>query len=207
MATEKPAGPDPDLVARLATQKRKFKDSAKQLTAERKDLRKQVETLTAQLEKLSKETPAGKVQELETQLRTLKHRGVFDRLARDRGAPDDVLDDLFVLLKYQADKDEPDEAAIAKLLDAAAEHPSRSRFFAAWDDDDDDQGGAEPESEPSRTDREEIAPGRRTAPDAGRGGRPRESGGVTLTRDQLADPRFMLDPKNAELKKTAKIRI
>lgn len=196
MATTNTAPPtsDPQVVARLASKRDKWKGEARKLSDAHAEATKTIAELQKKLQDLEKADAPARVKELEGQLRTLKHRALFDRLARERGASADVLDDLFALSGYKAEGDEPDEADIGKLLDAAAAHPSRSRFFAEWDGEEgDDQGGA----------KEPPAP----APDAGRGRRNGGEGTVYITRDQLADPKFMLDPRNAELKARAKIKL
>lgn len=186
---------DPSVVARLASQRGHYKTQARAAAEERDAARKEADALKAELETAKKGDQAGRVKELEGELRTLKHRRSFDRLAKERGASEDVLDDLFDLLKYKADKDDPDEDAIAKMLDDASKHPARSRFFAEWD------GDEEADEEEERT------PARRETPvDGGRGGRHRAEGSVSLTREQLADPKFMLDPRNAARIKNAKIK-
>lgn len=187
---------DPSVVARLASQRGHYKTQARETAKERDTLKEQLKALATELEAAKKGDQSGRVKELEGELRTLRHRRAFDRLAKERGAADDVLDDLFDLLKYKADKDDPDEDAIAKMLDDAAKHRARSRFFAEWDGDD-DEGDEE----------EERTPPRREAPvDGGRGGRHRPEGSVAITREQLADPKFMLDPRNAARIKNAKIK-
>lgn len=195
--SEETRGPDAGTIGRLAAQRQHYKQQSRQVIKERDEARKQLADLAKQVEDLKKGDSSGRVKELETELRTVRHRRAFDRLAKERGASDDVLDDLFEVLKYKADSDEPDEAAIAKLLDAASEHPARSRFFAEWDgDDDDDQGGGDRQPEPVR----------QPSPDAGRGSRHDGKGTVYITRDQLSDPAFMLNPANQELLKNAKVR-
>lgn len=190
-----PPTSDPSVVARLASKRDKWKAEAGKLATAKDAAEKRARELEQKLQDLEKGDAPARVKELEAQLRTLKHRATFDRLARERGAAPDVLDDLFALSGYKAEGDEPDEAAIGKLLDDAAAHPARSRFFAEWDGDEGEgeEGGGEP-------------PARRPAPDAGRGARNRGEGTVYLTRDQLADPAFMLDPRNADLKARARVK-
>lgn len=191
--------PDPGTIGRLATQRSKYKQLSVAAARERDEARQQLAELNKQIEELKKGDQSGRIQELQTELRTLRHRRAFDKLAKERGASDDVLDDLFDIIKYKPDGDEPDEKALAKLLDDAAAHPARSRFFAEWDGDDD--ADIEPDREPPAR---EID--RRPSPDAGRGGRHNGSGTQFVTRAQLADPKFALDPKNQELLRTAKVR-
>lgn len=191
--------PDAGTIGRLATQRSHYKQQSRQALKERDEARQQLADAGKQLDELKKGDPSGRVKELEGQLRTLKHRAAFDRLARERGAADEALDDLFDLLKYRAEKDDPDEGVLGKLLDDAAQHPARGRFFAKGDGDGDGDGGRDREGgEPTAR--------REPPPDAGRGARHRPEGSIVLTRDQLADPKFMLDPANRARIKGAKIR-
>lgn len=192
-----PANVDPQTLARLAIKRDRYRDALKRMGTENAQLKEQIANLAAGLDAAKKAAPPERVAELEGELRRLRHKHVFDRLARERGASDDVLDDLYDLLKYQPEGDKPDEKAIAALLDEAADHPARSRFFASWDDADDE--GTEPDR-PAPADREVITPGRQPGPGRDRGGahQPAKSG-VVVTRAQLADPKFALDPRNREL--------
>lgn len=203
-------GPDPAVISRMASQRGHYKQQARATAKELGEAREQLKTLSGELETLKKGDQSGRVKELESELRTLRHRRAFDRLAKERGASDDVLDDLFEVLKYRADKDDPDELAIGKLLDEAKEHKGRSRFFAApsADDDDDQADDDEPGSRFGDRGRERKAepPARKPGTDPGRGGRSRPEDGPSLTRDQLSDPKFMLDPRNAERIRNARIR-
>lgn len=144
---------------------------------------------------LEKADQSGRVKELEAEVRTLKHRGAFDRAAKARGAADEDLDDLFALSGYRAEGDTVDEKALGRLLDEQAAHPSRKKFFARAEG----EGGGEGEERPAPTPKAQE-PG----PDAGRGKRTDST--VYITREQLADPKWALDPRNAELKRTAKVK-
>ena len=210
-----PANPQSGTIARLASQRTKYRDAARAAVKERKAAANQLEEALQQIEGLKKGDASSRVKELEGQLRTLRHRGAFDRMAKARGASDEDLDDLFALSGYKADADEPDEKALGRLLDDQKVHPARKKYFAAaTDDEDDDQGeggrgDGDRDGDRRRNGRgnEELTPGRREpSPDSGRGRRTDGKGTVFLTRDQLSDPKFMLDPRNAQLKLTAKIR-
>lgn len=184
------------IVARLASQKKKFKDASKRITSERDEARQQLQQAQARIKELEDAAPAGRIKELEAELRTVRHRTTFDRLAIGEGADPESLDDLFQLSGYQAKDDKPDEKGIRKLLGEQKAHPSRKRFFQAAEsdvagDDQGDEGAADRGGEPPPT------PGPRPVPGGGRGGRAgKGAGGPVLTKDQLADPKFMLDSRN-----------
>lgn len=154
--------------------------------------RKARAALQKQVEDLGKADRSGRVKELETEVRTLRHRGAFDRLAKARGAADEDLDDLFALSGYKAEGDAVDEKALGKLLDEQVAHPARKKYFAAAEGDAGDERPAPGAKEPP--------------PDVGRGKRGDGKGTVYVTREQLADPKWALDPKNAEIRRTAKVR-
>jgi hypothetical protein len=197
------ANPQSGTIARLASQRTKYRDAARKAIADRKDLAKQLDDVRKELDDLRTSGGSARVTELETELRTLRHRAAFDRLAKERGADEADLDDLFALSGYKPEGDEPDPKAIGKILDAAREHPTRRKFFRA-----DDAAGDDAPEASGRAARETITPAPKPpAPDAGRGGRATPAGSVTLTPDQLSDPKFMLDPRNAELKRNAKIKL
>ncbi len=213
-------------IARLASQRTMYRDAARTAVRENKGLKAQLDELTKKLDAAAKGDQTGRVKDLEGQLRTLRHRSAFNSAARTRGVADEDLDDLFALSGYKADSDEPDERAIGRLLDDAKGHPSRKRYFAAKspkggegdEGDEGDEGGnagaqggdeGDGKGGPARNSgREEITPGQpRRSPDAGRGARSAPEGRVILTADQLADPRFMLDPRNKDTIKNARVRM
>jgi len=104
------------------------------------------------------------------------------KLAKEAGADERGLDDLYQLSGWKAEKDEPDEEGIKKLLeDIKAKKPL---YFPAPTD-------AEPTKE---------EPPVRRVPAADRGGPHNPSKtGIYLTPKHLADPAFMLDPRNKEM--------
>lgn len=192
------ANADSGKITRLAIQRTKYRDAARKAIKDHKAANARVAELETQLDGLKKSDSSGRVQELEGQLRTLKHRRAFDRAAKAAGVKDEDLDDLFALSGYRAEGDEPDAKAIGRLLDDAKAHPSRQRYFGQ------DEGG---EAEGQGEGREGPPPARKEPPaDAGRGRRGDGKGTVYVTAEQLADPKWALDPRNAEVKKTAKIR-
>ena len=61
----------------------------------------QLDEVLAELSRLRAENA-----ELKGQLRTLSHRRVFDRLAKERGAPEDSLDLIWQASGHKAEKDD-----------------------------------------------------------------------------------------------------
>jgi len=189
------------VVARLGADRKKFKSAAKNLAAQRDKEKARADQAERELEELKKAAPDTRIRELEAELRTVRHRTTFDRIAIAEGADPDGLDDLFALSGYQAKDDKPDEKAIKKLLGEQKEHPSRRRFFQAAGSESeseagDDQGGGDR----GETRQPAPTPTARAVPGGGRGGRAgKGAAGPVLTKDHLADPKFMLDPRNKEL--------
>ncbi len=137
------------------------------LKAEAASARSEVETAKSKYDdnKLKAEN-----QELKTKLRTTEHRKVFDRLAKDLGAPEDALDVIWRESGYQAAKDEVDETAVAAAIAATKGKPGLSRLFG--------EAQAQPETSTS-------------TPGPGRGQGAKESkpnGKFVVTRAQMADP-------------------
>jgi hypothetical protein len=188
-STQAPPTSDPSVVARLASKRDKWKGEAARLATEKAATEKERDDLKKQLEGLS--GSGDRVKELEAQLRTMKHRGLFDRLAGESGAKQKALDTLFRESGYRADGDEPDEKAIRAALEKLRE----SHDFAFEAREEGGEGEERPASEKKKP-----------APDAGRGKPSDGKGTVYITREQLADPKWALDPANAEIKKTAKVR-
>jgi cell division septum initiation protein DivIVA len=121
--------------------------------------------------------------QLKQQLRTGNHRDTFRRLAKAAKVKDEGIDDLFALSGWKADKDEIDEAAMSKMLE---ELKAKKALF--FDQGSGDTGDENPASSTKRV----------PAPDRG-GTFDRGKSGIKLTSKELADPAFMLDPKNKEM--------
>lgn len=153
-------------LTRVAAKLRDTKKAARDLQAERDAAAAERDAARAAAEKAAKESDAGparaELDRLKGELRTRDHRAVFDRLARERGCPDDALDFVFTSSGYKAETDAPDEAAIGAHLDGAREKPGLARIFAG------------PES---------AAP----PPGAGQGRRDATPGKWRITTEQLAD--------------------
>lgn len=56
---------------------------------------------------------------LKKQIREGKHRAEFNRLAKERGAPDEALEVLYTVSGWEAKTDIPDTEAIGKVIDEA----------------------------------------------------------------------------------------
>lgn len=194
---------DSGKITRLAIQRTQYRDAARKAIRENKAALQKIAELEGQLDGLKKADSSGRVAELEGQLRTLKHRSAFDRAAKLAGVKEEDLDDLFSLSGYRAEGEEPDAKTIGRLIDDAKAHPSRKRYFAEAEGEGQAEGAAEGQGDAKPA----QAPARKEPPpDAGRGKRGDGKGTVYLTREQLADPKFMLDPRNRDLIKGAKVK-
>ena len=119
---EKPAMPitDLDTVARLGAQRRKFKDAAARLTTERDALAKELAEIKAR--------PADPTAtQLRAELREIKHRLVFDKIATELKARPEALNDLYKLSGYTPETDIADEEAIKGVI--AEQAKSRGYLF------------------------------------------------------------------------------
>ena len=78
---------------------------------------------------------------LRDKLRGVTHREAFMKAAKDAGAEDDFLDDLYTLSGYQGEGDEPDEGAISKAVEKLKSN--KPRYFREDDERDerDDRRG------------------------------------------------------------------
>ncbi len=169
------APPDDGLIARLASQRARFRDQFRTSEAKVIKLKEDLDRLTKEADELRKvaDTSAAvkRVAELEGRLRDVEHRKSFDKLAKSKGATEAALDDLWKLSEYKAETDQPDEAALATLLDA--QKTARPYLFS----------GATP---PPANGQPPVKPG----PGSGQGG------STTATQqfspDQLADPKFVM---------------
>ena len=110
---------------------------------------------------------------LEAEVRTGRHKSEFAKAARAAGVREDAVDDLFTALDYKS-VGEPNAEKLEALLTAA-----RTSKAWAWAAD--------------------ANPSPRPVPGAGRGGRHTGTDGTIITRQQLADPTFMLNPANQEV--------
>lgn len=166
---------DDGLVARLATQRTKFKDAVERITTERDSLKAEADRLRVENADLKTRADTSvsvkRVAELEGKLRDLDHRKVFDKLATAKGARPEALEDLWQLSGYKAEKDDIDEATIATLIDE--QRGKRSYLFGV---------DAPPPPPPT--------PPPKPGAGSGQGG----SSTVTLvfSEEQLSDPKFVM---------------
>ena len=113
---------DDGLVARLASQRARFRDQATTAAKERDTLRTENTRLAAEVADLKTRSDSSaavkRVAELEGKLRDVEHRKVFDKAAKLKGAAEAALDDLWTLSGYKAEGDLADEVA---LVEAASE--------------------------------------------------------------------------------------
>jgi hypothetical protein len=110
-----------DRVQKLSGAISRFRGENETLAKEAKRLEKELAAVTKERDELAikadTSVAAKKVDELTAQLRGLKTRQAFDKLALQKGADPKALEDLWTLSKVTADKDEPDEAAIGAIVD------------------------------------------------------------------------------------------
>ncbi len=122
---------------------------------------------------------------LREQIRDRTHYDKFAELASASKAKAKALRQLWRDAKeagYEPKGDEPDERTLTDLVSKL-----REQVDYAFDSDDEPAPAAA------------GAPARPAVPAPGRSERNGRNDGVGLTRDQMADPRFMLDPRNKAL--------
>jgi hypothetical protein len=129
--------------------------------------------------------------ELEHKLRVVTHKAEFSKIAEDAGVHRDMIDDLFELSGYKPAKDEIDPKAFHDLIGDMKK--SKPRYFA------------DPAQQAAAAAAGHYDPKvQRTVPGSGRGASHDPSkAGITLTRAQMADPKFMLDKRNKEIIQSA----
>jgi seryl-tRNA synthetase len=143
----------------------------------------------AELKKQSGDIEAHKkrADEALQELRTLRHKQAFAQVAKAAGAKEDALDDLFTLSGYKAEKDDVD----AKAFDGLVEELKVKKSYAFAEEKQAAEGtGKVIDAAANGT---QLKP----VPAAGRGTTHAPSkSGITLTKDLLQDPKFMLDKTN-----------
>jgi hypothetical protein len=162
------------MVSTLTSERDKFKGDHDSAAKERDQLRTQVG---------NPDEHRKRADELEQKYRMLRHRQEFSRVAEASGVHRDVIDDLFDLSGYQPEKDDVDPKVFSDLLgELKAKKP---RYFA-------DPADASKAAAQQTTQQQQ-----RHIAGAGRGGsHDPVKAGISVTRAQLADPKFMLNPKN-----------
>jgi len=112
VVTQTPApSSDAEHFARLGAQRKKWKDASARLTSERDELKKELDELKA------KPVDPTAVQ-LRAELRELKHRKVFERIATELHAKPEALDDLWKLSGYTPETDLADEVKLKEVLES-----------------------------------------------------------------------------------------
>lgn len=174
------APPDDGLIARLASQRARFRDQFRTSEAKVTKLKEDLDRLTKEADELRKvaDTSAAvkRVAELEGRLRDVEHRKSFDRLAKGKGATEAALDDLWKLSEYKAETEQVDEAALATLLDA--QKTARPYLFGT-----NGNTANSPSNSPN-------SPPPKPGPGSGQGGSTTAT--QQFSQDQLADPKFVM---------------
>ncbi|OJW20454.1 MAG: hypothetical protein BGO49_04395 [Planctomycetales bacterium 71-10] len=167
-------------IARLAAKARGYLEKYNQEKIRADGLKTQVDGLTSEVttlrEKADGSTSARKVEELTAQLRGLKHRAVFDRLAGEAGVKPGATDDLYQLSGWKPEADAVDEAAMKQAI--ADQKGKRGYLFGEA------EAGAPPPADGSTTTTPPPAP--KPGPAYGQGGSTTTA--PKFTDDQLSDP-------------------
>ena len=186
-------------------------------------LQRQVESLTAQISTLTSErdeyrsaltevaderdslrsTAANpseqsqRITELEAAARDRSHYDRFADLAKGAKAKESALKHLWKVAGYKAESDDIDEDALADLVDRLKEEADY-----AFDPDEHSNVTAAKEAARTRSGLE-IRDDLGKPAGGGRAGRNNGRDGTIITADMRADPKFMLNPKNAQIIKDA----
>ncbi len=154
---------------KLTTERDEYRDALSGVSDERDGLKAKIASPDAQ---------SARIAELEAERRDRLHYDKFAELAKGAKAKDKAVKDLWKLSGYKAEHDKVDEDALAEVLERL-----KTEADYAFDS----------EQQPTET----GAPAPKPVPAGGRGGRTKGQDGPHLTREQMADPRFMLDKRNA----------
>lgn len=180
-----PKGETPDLAelqrqnAELRAQIRELNAEARDHRLERNDARRVARELEAQLKELQKQggsAPSEELESLRRENRQLKHRGVFERVARETGARTSgkALDALWDALKYDADGDADPADLKAKIEAVKADYD----FLFDGQPPASETPAPKPEAKP------EIAPPKPPGPGVSRG---RAADGANMVRVRKSD--------------------
>ena len=111
---------DPGLVARLGAKARKYYELAKDARKEADTVRAELAKATADLTEARKQADGNaarkEAEQYRAELRTMRHRQIFDQIAKDLKVRPEALDDLVRLSEYKAEADTPDPEAIKALI-------------------------------------------------------------------------------------------
>lgn len=171
---------DPSTIARLAAKARGYLERYNQEKARADGLQSKLDAQTTEMttlrEKADGSTSARKVEELTAELRGLKHRAVFDRLAGEAGVRQGAADDLYQLSGWKPEADAVDEAAMKQAI--ADQKGKRGYLFG-------EAGTTTPadDSTPPAT-----PPSPKPGPAYGQGGSTTST--PRFTEEQLSDPVF-----------------
>ncbi len=169
------------LVARLAAERRAFKDALKRVRGELAQLKTTLQTketeLTTAKQAADGNASAEQVRKLTAELRTIKHRNAFDKIAGEaKVKPGAALDDLWNGSGYKPEADQVDEAAIRQAIEA--QKTARPYLFDLAD------GSTATPADGSTT----TPPAPKPGPAYGQGGSTTTA--AKFTDDQLSDPVF-----------------
>ena len=103
-------------VIRLASKARGYLAQYKTEKSRADGLKTDVDKLQGEVQQLRESTSAKKVEELTGELRGLKHRAVFARLAKEQGVREGATDDLYQLSGWKPEADAVDEAAMKQAV-------------------------------------------------------------------------------------------
>jgi hypothetical protein len=187
-------------------------------------LQRQVESLTAQLEKITTErdeyreslktvaserdtlqsqvaapdAQAARIAELEASIRDRSHYDKFAELAKGAKAKDKALKQLWRDAKdrgYQPESDEID----TKALEAAVASLKAEMDYAFDPEPSDVTRAAQEAARPTSRTKYGLEMRGEEPPGGGRQERNKGADGTIVTQEMRADPKFMLDPKNREI--------
>lgn len=115
---------DEGTIARLASQRAQYKASWKEVLLKNEEQARILEQVLTENESLKVRADtsqaAKRVEELELELRGIKHRKVFDQIATELKAKPEALEDLWKLSGYTSDTETADTGKIRELLSEQA---------------------------------------------------------------------------------------
>ena len=178
-----------EIVGRM---KAKIKDLARRLKAAEDKATDAINAANAAKVQYDTEPLKVENERLKGEIRTDRHKAAFSRIAKESKVKEKAVDALFQLSGWKTDSDKVNEDAMREAIEGL-----REAHDYAFD--------AEAESgDPDREDDRVITPGSKPVPGAGRG-KPHQpaKSGIVIGPKELADPKFMLNPKNKELIQSA----
>ncbi len=172
---------------KLTSERDEYRETLGKISEERDTLKTQVAAPDAQ---------ADRIAELEAAIRDRQHYDKFAELAKAARAKSAAVKHLWQVSGYQAETDEIDEKAIARLVERL-----RHEADYAFDSDDHDTGTSDRSGSREAVKARSGLEFRNTPEPAGGGRSHRNTGGdgTIITAEMRADPKFMLNPRNREL--------